>query len=159
MSGTARRRPFNGVSLIIAVIWLALDQVTKAWAAANLQRGRIIHVIWTLQFNLSHNSGMAFGRGRGFGPVVGVLALVVVTALLVGLRTNDAKLSSIAVGLVVGGAAGNIVDRLVRGGGWLRGSVIDFIDFKWWPVFNVADIGVTVGGVLLVVGSLWVRNR
>ena len=60
--------------------------------------------------------------------------------------------------MVMGGAAGNVCDRLFRGSGWLRGSVVDFIDLRWWPVFNVADIGVTVGGLLLVVGSLFVRS-
>ena len=59
--------------------------------------------------------------------------------------------------MVMGGAAGNVVDRLFRGSGWFRGAVVDFIDLRWWPVFNVADIGVTVGGLLLVAGSLFAR--
>ena len=153
----ARHRRVHRVSLIIAILWLAMDQALKSWAVARLSRERIIHVVGSLQFNLSHNSGMAFGTGKGFGPVLGVLALVVVVYLLVGLRTEGSRLSLVAVGMVMGGAAGNVVDRLFRGHGWLRGSVVDFIDLKWWPVFNVADIGVTVGGLLLVIGSLRAR--
>jgi signal peptidase II len=60
---------------------------------------------------------------------------------------------------VVGGAAGNVCDRLFRGEAWFRGAVVDFIDLQWWPVFNIADIGVTVGGILLVVASIWGRPR
>ena len=81
-----------------------------------------------------------------------------VVYLLVGLRSESSRLSLVAVGMVMGGAAGNVADRLFRGRGWLHGSVVDFIDLRWWPVFNVADIGVTVGGVLLVIGSLLVRT-
>jgi signal peptidase II len=61
----------------------------------------------------------------------------------------------VALAMIVGGALGNVVDRAVRGGGsgFLGGSVVDFIDFRWWPVFNVADMGVVVGAILLVVSS------
>jgi len=63
-------------------------------------------------------------------------------------------LGQVAVGMVIGGALGNVADRLFRGDGWLHGSVIDFIDPQWWPIFNVADIGVVVGGILLVFGAI-----
>ena len=59
-----------------------------------------------------------------------------------------------SVGLIVGGAVGNLLDRLFREPGWLRGGVVDFIDLQWWPIFNVADIAITVGGVLLLLSSL-----
>ncbi|CAB4691056.1 unannotated protein [freshwater metagenome] len=146
------------LSLIVAAVTLALDEITKSWAVARLSGGRVVHVLGSLQFSLSYNSGMAFGRGQGLGPVIGVVALVVIVYLLIGLRTEGSRLSTIAVGLVMGGAAGNVCDRLFRGSGWFRGSVVDFIDLRWWPVFNVADIGVTVGGLLLVVGSLFLRS-
>ena len=152
------RRSVQTLSLIVAAVVLALDEITKSWAVARLSGGRVVHVLGSLQVSLSYNSGMAFGRGQGFGPVIGVVALVVIVYLLIGLRTEGSRLSTIAVGMVMGGAAGNVCDRLFRGSGWLRGSVVDFIDLRWWPVFNVADIGVTVGGLLLVVGSLFVRS-
>jgi len=135
-------------------VWVLIDQITKIWAVERLSGGRVIEVVGSLQFSLSYNSGMAFGRGQGLGPIIGVVALVVVVYLLIGLRNTGSRLGAISVGLVMGGAAGNVVDRLFRDNGWLRGSVVDFIDLQWWPVFNIADIGVTVGGVLLVLSAL-----
>lgn len=156
--GGARRRRIEPLSALVALLFVIVDQITKSWAASSLKDGHVVHVVGSLQFNLSHNSGMAFGRGRGFGPVIGVIAIVVVVYLLIGLRTQGSRLGAVAVGMVMGGAAGNVVDRLFRGSGWFRGAVVDFIDLRWWPVFNVADIGVTVGGLLLVLGSLFARS-
>jgi signal peptidase II len=154
-----RRLRVEPLSLGVAGLWILLDQITKSWAVARLTDGRVIDVVGSLRFNLSFNSGMAFGRGQGLGPVIGVVALVVVVVLLVGLRVEGSRLGVVAVGLVVGGAAGNVVDRLFRGEAWFRGAVVDFIDLQWWPVFNIADIGVTVGGLLLVVSSVWGPRR
>jgi signal peptidase II len=139
-------------SVLIALLTVVLDQLTKAWALSALD-DRDIDLFWTLRLHLTHNSGMAFSRGEGLGPVIGVVALVVVAALLVSLRRQTTPASMIAVGLVIGGAAGNVVDRLFRSPGWLRGAVIDFIDLQWWPIFNVADMAITIGGLLLVYGS------
>ncbi|MEY2642549.1 MAG: signal peptidase, partial [Actinomycetota bacterium] len=131
---------------------VAIDQLTKDWALGRLGDGDIVHVVWTLQFNLAFNGGMAFGRGQGWGPIIGVFATVVVVAMLVSLKQGNGRLSTVAVGLIVGGAVGNIVDRLVREDGWFRGRVVDFIDFQWFPIFNVADICINVGGGLLIIG-------
>jgi len=141
-------------SLVVAGLWLALDQLTKRWAVNHLADGHVDQLFWTLQFNLTFNSGMAFSRGRGLGPIIGVVALIVIVVLLLSLRRNDSRLGQIAVGMVIGGALGNVADRMFRGDGWLHGSVIDFIDPQWWPIFNVADVGVVVGGMLLVVGAV-----
>jgi signal peptidase II len=141
-------------SLAVAAVVVAVDQVSKSWARRDLTT-RDIDLFWTLRFHLSFNSGMAFGRGRGLGPVIGVVALVVVVGLLVSLRTAGSALATVAVGLVVGGAVGNVIDRMFRAGdgGFLGGHVVDFIDPQWWPIFNVADSAVVIGGALLVVGS------
>ncbi len=72
--------------------------------------------------------------------------------------TRDSRTVDVAAGLVMGGALGNLVDRLFRGDGWLHGSVIDFIDFQWFPIFNVADIAVNVGGGLFILWSLFARH-
>jgi len=154
-----RRRRIDRLSLALAAVWVAFDQITKSWAVSRLSGGRTVDVVGSLRFNLSFNSGMAFGKGQGLGPILGVIALVVVVYLLLGLRVDGSRLGVIAVGLVVGGAAGNVCDRLFRGEAWFRGAVVDFIDLQWWPVFNIADIGVTVGGILLVVASIWGRPR
>jgi signal peptidase II len=137
-------------SLLVAAIVIAIDQLTKWWALSALDPDHPTHVVWTLQFNLSYNSGMAFSRGRGLGPVIGVAALVVIVVFVLKLRSVQGALATVATGLVIGGALGNICDRIFRSGGFLRGEVVDFIDFQWWPVFNVADMAITIGGVLLV---------
>jgi len=79
--------------------------------------------------------------------------VIVVAYLLVGLRRGT-KPGAVLVGMVAGGAAGNIVDRLFRGDAWLRGAVVDFIDLQWWPIFNIADAAIVLGAGALVVASL-----
>jgi signal peptidase II len=140
--------------LVIAAIVVLVDQLTKRWAVGALDGGRVIHVVGSLQLNLAFNTGMAFSRGAGLGPFVPVLAIGVIAALLIALGRSESRWFSVAVGLVIGGAVGNVLDRLFRGDGWLRGSVVDFIDLQWWPIFNVADAAVVVGGVLLVLSTL-----
>ena len=142
------------MSLLIAALIVLLDQVSKAWALRDLADGHIVHVIWTMQFNLTYNRGMAFSRGTGIGPIIGVIGLVVVVLLLLSLRRADTALTRVATGLIIGGAVGNILDRLFRGSGWMRGAVIDFIDFQWWPVFNVADMAIMIGAATMMVAML-----
>ncbi len=143
----------------IAVVVVLLDQVTKHWAVNELSDGHEIHVIWTLQFNLAFNSGMAFSRGRGLGPVIAVVATLVIVWLLLSLRSGGTKLSQFGMGCLIGGAAGNLIDRLFRGDAWLRGSVVDFIDFQWFPIFNVADIAVNVGAACLILNAVLVARH
>jgi signal peptidase II len=82
-----------------------------------------------------------------------------VVALLVSLRRGSGTLGAVGVGLVVGGAIGNVIDRLFRSPGWLRGAVVDFIDFQWFPVFNVADMAINIGAGLLILGSILAARR
>jgi signal peptidase II len=142
-----------GGPLAIAAAVVLLDQLTKEWALNALEDGPI-DVVWTLRFNLAFNKGMAFSQGTGLGPIIGVVALVVIVGLLVSIGRSTSRLYPLAVGLIVGGAIGNLLDRLFRAPGWFRGAVVDFIDLQWWPIFNVADIGVTVGGALLLLTSV-----
>jgi signal peptidase II len=147
-----------GLTIAVAAVVLAIDQLTKWWALERLVDGDV-DVVWTLRFRLAFNSGMAFSQGRGLGPVIGVLGLVVVVVLVAVAAKNTTTLGAIAVGMIAGGAAGNIADRVFRSDdGFLQGRVVDFIDFQWWPVFNVADIGIVVGGILLVLSS-WSGSR
>lgn len=150
-SAPARR---TWVALGVALVLVVLDQLTKNWALNSLDDGPQ-HLLWTLQFKLTFNSGMAFSQGEGSGMLIGAIALVVIVVLIVSLRRHrvPSRQWLIAVGLVIGGAAGNLLDRLFRGEGWLRGSVVDFIDLQWWPIFNVADMGIVVGGMWLVLAS------
>ena len=138
---------------LVALVVLVLDQVTKAWAVATLD-DRDIDLIGSLRFHLERNSGGAFSLNQGRGGIVAVGALAVVLVVLWIGRTVQTKPGALAVGLVIGGAVGNLVDRAVReGSGFLGGRVIDFIDLQWWPVFNVADMAVSIGGILLVLVS------
>ena len=134
----------------VATVVIIFDQLTKTWAVNALDGGRIVHVVSSLQMNLTYNSGMAFSQGQGLGPLIGVLALLVVAVLLLSLRNSSDWRRLLATGLIIGGAVGNILDRIFRGDGIFHGSVIDFIDLQWWPIFNVADMGVCVGAALLI---------
>ena len=140
--------------VVIAVAVVVCDQLTKHWAVTSLGTERVIDLVWTLQFNLAFNNGMAFGQGRGLGPVIGVVATVVIVYLLVSLRDQTSRLSTVGMGLLIGGATGNLIDRLLRGDAWLNGAVVDFIDLQWFPIFNIADMAVNVGAALLILGSV-----
>lgn len=141
------------LTALIAVAIVVADQATKHWALNALGDGRTIDVVGSLRFNLAFNTGMAFAKGQGIGPIIAVVGVIVVTYLLVALR-RDTKPGAVLVGMVAGGAAGNIVDRLFRGDAWLRGAVVDFIDLQWWPIFNIADAAIVLGAGALVIASL-----
>ena len=138
---------------------LAVDQLTKRWALSNLSHGGPRHVIWTLQWNLTRNSGMAFSQAQGIGPLIGIAAMLVVLWLAWTSRNLTSLVTAIAAGLIAGGALGNLTDRLFRGDHVLRGSVIDFIDFQWFPIFNVADMAIDIGGALFMMWTVWFAHR
>ena len=137
--------------LLIAAIVVLIDQLTKHWALNALEDDHVIDIVWTLRLNLAYNKGMAFSSGDGLGPAVPILAIAVAVFLLVSVgRSPRDRWFATGVGLVIGGALSNVVDRLFRNEGWLDGAVVDFIDLQWWPIFNVADIAIVVGGGVLV---------
>ena len=138
--------------LIIAAVLIA-DQASKNWALNSLSDGRTIDLVWTLRFNLVFNSGMAFSQGQGLGRLIGLLAIGVAVWLWFGLRKATSQLSVVGTSMLIGGALGNVVDRMFRGEKWLAGSVIDFIDLQWFPVFNIADSAVTLGAAMLITSS------
>jgi signal peptidase II len=135
------------VTLVTAAIVAALDQLTKWWALEALADGPI-HVGWTLWLELHFNSGAAFSTGTGLTPFITVAVVVLVVVLFAMTRSVNSLPLAIAFGLLLGGAMGNLIDRLVRDHG---GAVVDFVDFGWWPVFNVADAALVIGGILLVI--------
>lgn len=140
----------------VAVGVVVLDQLTKTWALRTLDDRDEIRVVGSLlRFTLTFNKGMAFSRGTGLGPVIGVVAVVVIVVLLMSLRRESSRLARVALSCVIGGAIGNILDRLFRAGdgGFMGGAVVDFIQLPRWPVFNIADMAVTLGGVALVLGA------
>lgn len=149
-----RRVNLLPLTVAVAALLVALDQITKHWAVTTLSDGRPRHVVWTLQWNLAFNRGMSFSQGQGMGPIIGLVAVVIVVFIVVAVRGNTNRVVAVAAGLVMGGAIGNLVDRIFRGEGGLHGAVVDFIDFQWFPIFNVADMGVNIGGALFIIWTL-----
>lgn len=142
---------------VVAVV-IVLDQVTKALALEGLSGGRTVDIVWTLRLNLTFNYGMAFSAGTGAGPLIGTVALgVAAWVARLGLR-SAARGQAVVLGLVCGGALGNVVDRLFRGDAWMRGGVVDFIDLQWFPVFNLADSAITIGAAAIVLAGLVPRR-
>lgn len=147
-------RSSTSTAKIIIALVVICDQVTKHWALNALNNGRTIDIFWTLRFNLVFNSGMAFSKGQGLGRFIGLLAIGVAVWLWLSLRKVSTTIGVVGTAMLIGGAIGNVVDRLFRGDAWLRGSVVDFIDLQWFPVFNVADSSVTIGAILLIYSSI-----
>jgi signal peptidase II len=145
------RSAFAGAAAIV----VALDQLTKHWALQALADGPI-DLVGSLRLKLTFNDGAAFSLGGG-GDRTSLIAAfgLVVAAVIVrmGLRA-ERRLWAIGLGVVLGGALGNLVDRAFRSGdGVLGGRVVDFVDLQWWPVFNVADSALWVGIGLLLLSS------
>lgn len=134
---------------------VAIDQLTKAWAVSALADGPKHAIGDFLVFDLSRNSGSAFSRFQGYTPVLAVLAIVIAVFVARALRQATDRAMLIGLVLVLGGALGNLGDRLARSPGFLRGHVVDFIAVGWWPVFNVADSCITIGAVVLIVRTLF----
>lgn len=129
---------------------LLIDQLTKAWAVDALVDSTIDGPFGSA-LRLVYNRGSAFSIGEGLGPLFGVLAIVVSIAMFWVVRHVESRLVVLGLGLIQGGAIGNVIDRLFRDGdGFLGGAVIDFLEVgDWWPVFNFADVAIVVGGVIV----------
>jgi signal peptidase II len=140
------------VLVVIAAILLVFDQVTKAWAEAHLDLLTPRPLIGdVLQLNLLYNSGAAWGMGSGATPIVTVLQFLIAAGVVVfAIRSVRSRWYAVALGLVLGGALGNIHDRLLRPPSPFHGEVVDFLMLPHWPVFNVADAAVVAGAVLIV---------
>ena len=144
-----RRR---GLLLRVALVALVVDVVTKVAVVAELEGQRQIE-LGQLLLRVSRNPGAAFSFAQDSTVVFTVFAVVVVAVVLrVSARVRD-RGWALALGLLAGGATGNLVDRLFRSPGVGRGAVVDFIDFQVYPSFNVADSAIVVGGLLAVLLS------
>jgi signal peptidase II len=127
---------------------IGLDQLTKQLALDRLADGPVHVIDGVLSWNLSYNSGGAFGLLQGF-PEFFLLATIVVAGLiLIWARSIEGTAHVLPLGLVLGGGLGNVFDRAVRDTG---GRVVDFIDLHVWPVFNVADSAIVVGVLTLLI--------
>ena len=135
----------------VAAVVLALDIVTKVLAVKLLTPGQPVSIIGdTVTWTLVRNSGAAFSMATGYTWMLTLIA----TGVVVGIFWMGRRLVSpwwaIGLGMILGGAMGNLVDRFFRSPGPLQGHVVDFLSIGWWPVFNVADPSVVGGAILLV---------
>lgn len=148
---------------VLALVTIVVDQVSKSWVVSALQFGEPVDVVGPLRLNLAFNTGMAFSRGASSGPLIGLVALGIVVVMSFLARRTTSGIQLTAIGVIIGGALGNVIDRLLRagpgsGGGFMNGAVVDFIDVQFWPIFNVADMAVVLGGLVLAVSMIWVDD-
>ena len=159
-SGARRRLSRRTVLWTIAAIGAVIaviDQITKNWAVDSLpllEPQPFIGEI--LQLTLLYNSGAAWGMGAEITPVVTCLQLVIVAGVIVfAVKAVRSPWYTAALGLIMGGALGNIHDRLLREPGPFRGAVVDFLELPNWPVFNIADMAVVGGAIMIVALGLF----
>lgn len=148
----ADRGPAGGVrrvlvAVVVVVLVVAADQLTKWWAVDRLPSGPI-HVAGPLDLALARNSGASFSLFQGKGFILAPVAVVLVAVLAVMIWRAPTTGRAVALGLILGGALGNLADRLFRDD---HGAVVDFVALHFWPTFNVADSCVVVGCAVLLV--------
>ena len=146
----ARRRV--GVLVAVAALVYAADVISKVIVVAALRENVPVRVIGSLlQLDYLRNPGAAFSLGAdGYTVVFTLIAAAVIAAILRMARTLASRRWAVALGLLLGGALGNLTDRIVRSPGPLRGWVVDWIQLPHWPVFNLADSAICCGGALMV---------
>jgi signal peptidase II len=161
----ARRRPALTIAaLLIAAFAIGLDQWTKALAEANLDPQEPVRILGGLVYlSLTWNSGAAFSLGTGYTWIFTIVASAVVVFLIFLSRKIVYPSWSIAIGLVLGGAAGNLIDRYFREPAFARGHVVDFVSVfaphaEVFPIFNIADSALCCGVVLIVLLELTGRG-
>ena len=137
--------------LSVAAVVLVLDIVTKVIAVKLLTPGQPVSIIGdTVTWTLVRNSGAAFSMATGYTWMLTLIATGVVAGIFWMGRRLVSPWWALGLGMILGGATGNLVDRFFRSPGPLRGHVVDFFSIGWWPVFNVADPSVVGGAILLV---------
>ena len=136
------------VSLVAASV-IAVDQVTKTLAETNLQT-HSVKILGPLSLNLFYNSGVADSIGSGNARIIIIIELLVIAGIILYVRRIRSPGLAVGFGMVIGGALGNISDRLFRHN---HGSVIDFIHTGFWPTFNLADSAVVIGIIVILFAS------
>lgn len=140
---STRRRVW--VVAVTAAVVVGLDQITKTLALDRLANGPK-HLVGPLSLALSFNSGIAFSLGTGLTLPIVVIGVVLVAVLIWFARSTPSCTAAIGIGLLLGGAAGNLADRIFRA----HGLVVDFVHVGFWPTFNCADAAIVLGAAVLV---------
>ncbi|MFH1540849.1 MAG: signal peptidase II [Elusimicrobiota bacterium] len=143
-------------SIIIIIIVLILDQLTKFIIIKKFYLGESVAVLKNI-FHITYitNTGAAFGIFQGYGKVLLIFSIVaiILISVLIFTRKNIFHISQVSFSLILGGAIGNLSDRI------FRGEIVDFLDFRIWPVFNIADSAITVGMTILFIYSFLPRSK
>jgi signal peptidase II len=148
---TPRRLLYLAVVIVAVPVYVA-DQLTKAWASANLQPDQPRALVGSiLQLNLTRNSGAAFSIGTGATWILTAIACSVVVFVVVTARRLGSRGWALALGLLLGGSLGNLTDRMFRAPGPGRGQVVDFLQLPHYPIFNIADSAIVSAAVLIAV--------
>lgn len=140
----------NVVLFLVAVFIVIADQLTKLWIRSNVALDQIIWQAGFLRIDRIENTGAAFGLFRNLTlilsvfSIIGVVIILTIVVVMHRRRIQAGAAVMVALGLVLGGTIGNLIDRL------RLGHVVDFLDFTYWPAFNVADASVVVGVVIIV---------
>ncbi len=159
---TARRRAVRALALGIALVGLAVDQLIKIASVAYLEPGQPVPLVGELlQLNLIFNPGAAFGMGANATIVFAVFAIVaIVVSLTVALPRISQVWHAVALGLLIAGAAGNLVDRMIQPPSFLHGHVVDMFQLQYFGfIFNFADACITAAAALIIVGGFVADRR
>ena len=148
--GSRRALALGGGTAAIVII---VDRLTKLWALDALADGDIVPIEGILGFELAFNTGAAYGLFKGGGSVIAIGALVAAGLILYALRSVERRFEAVTLGAIMGGALGNLIDRVARGPGLFDGAVVDWIETPLWPNFNIADSAIVVGAVLLILAT------
>jgi signal peptidase II len=159
---TADQHPVSRLPVVlgVAIVVLALDIVSKTIVVATLSGGRTVRLLGGLLTLLeSRNPGAAFSLGGPSETIVfSAIAVGVAIFIVRAARRIQSLAWAVALGLLLGGATGNLTDRIFRAPGPFRGWVVDWIQLPHWPVFNLADSAITCGGVLIVLLAVFGRG-
>ena len=137
--------------LLVAAAVLVADIVSKVLVVATMTPGQVVHLVdHVLRLTNTRNSGAAFSVGTRATVLFTGVAIVVVVVILRAAPRLRSRAWAVCLGLLLGGALGNLTDRLFRSPGVFRGRVVDWIELPHWPVFNLADSAIVIGGCLAV---------
>jgi signal peptidase II len=145
------------LAIVVGLVVAAADQLSKAWAINALTDGPIVVLPGLLQFRITFNTGASFSIFSGQGPILAVVAIGVIITIMVVLGDASRRIEAVALGLVLGGSLGNLLDRVFRGDGWFNGAVVDFIDVGVFTN-NLADIALFAGVGLLLLAAFMHRS-
>jgi signal peptidase II len=155
-AGAAPKRLRTTMLVLIAVVVLAFDLVTKIAAVHWIKPGNPVEIIGdVVTLRMVRNPGAASSMATGMTWLLTIVAVCVVIGVIRIGRTLRSPWWALGLGLVLGWALGNLIDRFFRSPGPLQGHVVDFVSIGWWPVFNVADSSIVCGAILLVALSLF----